>query len=114
MAVLRGGDLNGPTSPRQRWSGPSTTPSESGSSGAPDPGGPQSLAGPPALSDSAGRSGLLRCASARPPLTATSGLDSGDGRSASRPVIRVLGREPQPHGLVCFVMFSFPRYWRGQ
>jgi len=35
---------------------------------------------------SAGRSGLLRCAAARPPLTATRGLDSGDGRSASRPV----------------------------
>src|SRR3954447_2985630 len=68
-----------------------------GSSGAPDPGGPQALAGPPALLDSAGRSGLLRCASARPPLTATNGLDSGDGRSASRSVIRVLGREPQPH-----------------
>src|SRR3954451_11150645 len=29
------------------------------SRGAPDPGGPQSLAGPPALLDSAGRSGLL-------------------------------------------------------
>jgi hypothetical protein len=28
-----------------------------------DPGGPQSLAGPTALLDSAGRSGLLRCAS---------------------------------------------------
>src|SRR4051812_3875143 len=85
-----------------------------GSSGASDPGGPQSLAGPTALLDSAGRSGLLRFASARPPLTATSGLDSGDGRSAPRPVIRVLGREPQPHGLVCFVMFSFPRFRRGQ
>src|SRR3954468_19588344 len=55
------------------------------------PRGPQALAGPPALLDSAGRSGLLRGASARPPLTA-SGLDSGDGRSAERPVIRVLGR----------------------
>src|SRR3954451_6798223 len=58
----------------------------------PDPGGPQSLAGPTALLDSAGRSGLLRCASARPPLTAASGLDSGDGRSSERPASRVLGR----------------------
>src|SRR3954451_10550720 len=90
---------------------PAQHPVSWGSSGAPDPGGPQSLAGPTALLGSAG---LLRCASARPPLEATSGLDSGDGRSASRPVIRVLGREPQPHGLVCFVMFSFPRFRRGQ
>src|SRR3954463_7434901 len=45
------------------------------SSGAPDPGGPQALAGPTALWDSAGRSDLLRCASARSPLAA-GGLDS--------------------------------------
>src|SRR5215207_7674831 len=46
---------------------PAQHPVSWGSSGAPDPGGPQSLAGPPALLDSAGRSGLLRCASARSP-----------------------------------------------
>src|SRR5689334_9885187 len=61
---------------------PAQHPVRRGLSGPPDSGGPQSLAGPTALLDSAGRSGLLRCASARPPLTATSGLDSGDGRSA--------------------------------
>ena len=47
-------DLNGPAPPRQRWSGPQhNTQRVRGSSGAPDPGGPQSLAGPPALLDSA-------------------------------------------------------------
>src|SRR3954449_248337 len=75
---------------------PAQHPVSRGSSGAPAPGGPQSLAGPTALLDSAGRSDLLRFASARPPLTA-SGLDSGDGRSSERPVIRVLGGESQPH-----------------
>src|SRR4051812_24739475 len=75
---------------------PAQHPVRRGSSGAPVPGGPQSLAGPPALLGSAGRSGLLRFAPARPPLTA-SGLDSGDGRSALRPARRGLEREPQPH-----------------
>src|SRR3954463_3987193 len=58
-------------------------PGERVPSGAPDPGGPQSLAGPTALLDSAGRSGLLRFAPARPPLPA-SGPDSRDGPSAAR------------------------------
>src|SRR3954464_15582436 len=98
MVVLRGGEGTGtgpqPTPAVERT--PAQHPVSWGSSGAPDPGGPQSLAGPTALLDSAGRSDLLRFASARPPLTA-SGLDSGDGRSSERPVIRVLGGEPQPH-----------------
>src|SRR3954469_21731189 len=72
-------------------------PGERVPSGAPDPGGPQSLAGPTALLDSAGRSGLLRCASARPPLAATSRLDSEDGRSSWPSGPRVLGRGPRPH-----------------
>ena len=58
---------------------------------APDSGGPQSLAGPPALLVSAGRSGLLRCATARPPRAAGR-LDFGDGHWSQRPIIRGLGR----------------------
>ena len=81
MAVLRGGDLNGPASPRQRWSVPQHNTQRVGVQAARPTPGPQSLAGPTALLDSAGRSGLLRFAPARPPLTA-SRLDSGDGRSA--------------------------------
>src|SRR4051794_29112603 len=84
MAVPRRGDLNGPTPPTpavERTPAQHPVNMSRGSSGASDPGGPQSLAGPTALLDSAGRSGLLRCASARPPLTATE-LYSGDGRSS--------------------------------
>src|SRR3954466_6140736 len=51
MAVLRGGNLNGPATYASGGADPGTTPSQvsQGSSGAPDPGGPQSLAGPTAL-----------------------------------------------------------------
>src|SRR4051794_25477196 len=63
------------------------------SSGAPDPRGPQSLAAPTALLDSAGRSGLLRCATAYPPHAAGR-LDSGDGRLSECPARRGLGKEP--------------------
>src|SRR3954469_13517299 len=56
--------------------------------------------------DSAGRSGLLRCASARPPLTATSGLDSGDGRSSEHWVSRDFETTLQP--CVCSLRASRP------
>ena len=65
-------------------------------SGAAAPGGPQSLAGPTALLDSAGRSGLLRFATARPPLEAASGLDSGDGRSSQRSIVTFNRRDFEP------------------
>src|SRR3954452_20605839 len=59
--------------------------------------GPQSLAGPTALLDSAGRSGLLRCPSARLPLTA-GGLDSEradrQGADYPDPLGVVLGYAP--------------------
>ena len=98
---------------------PAQHPASRGSSDAPDPGGPQALAGPTALLDSAGRSGLLRCASARPPLTA-SGLDSGDGRSAERPDAGFLegataarAHDHNAHTLD-FGSSVFPCFWRGQ
>jgi len=46
--------------------------------------------------DSAGRSGLLRFATARPPLEAASGLDSGDGRSSQRSIVTFNRRDFEP------------------
>src|SRR3954465_3095028 len=96
MAVLRGGALNGPASPRQRWSGLQHNTQRVGFKRRARPRG---STGPRRPSGALGQRGPLGPAPLRfgPPALTASGLDSGDGRSASRPVIRVLGRGPQPH-----------------
>src|SRR3954468_13162867 len=98
MEVLRGGDLNGPATHASGGADPSTTPSESGFKRRVRPRGPT---GPRRPSGALGQRGPLGPAPLRfgPPALTASRLDSGDGRSAERPVIRVLGRGPQPHGL---------------